>query len=379
MTKIVPFFDLGALVAHNKKQILTAFESVVDSGVFIGGSAVTQFEDDFALYLGSPFFKGVGNGLDAIRIGLEALGVGPGDEVVVPGFTFYATWLAVVQTGATPVFADVLESTGNLDPEQFEACITEKTKAVIVVHLFGNPAQIVEISAIAQAHNIFLIEDCAQAHGAEVAGSKVGTFGEIGAFSFYPTKNLGALGDAGGIAIKDSEIADLVTSKRSYGQGRTKYDHIDLGWNSRLDPIQAAFLTQNLINLDKWNNRRREIATFYLSQFEAKHEQVIGFSNPSVSVWHHFVFRTQSRNETAQLASSMGVTTDIHYPYAANCIFPMLEIIRVRQPNFSLVQSNMLAKNVLSFPIGPWMTDIQVEQVGNVLNVISKKSSQNRT
>ena len=374
MTEVVPFFDLGALVARNKKEILTAFEGVVDSGIFIGGSAVTQFEDDFSNYLKSPFFKGVGNGLDAIRIGLEALGVGPGDEVVVPGFSFYATWLAVVQAGATPVFADVDETTGNLDPQHFEACVTSKTKAVIVVHLFGNPAQILEISAIAQANNMYVIEDCAQAHGAEIAGLKVGTIGEIGAFSFYPTKNLGALGDAGGIATKESRVADLVTSKRSYGQGQTKYDHIDLGWNSRLDPIQAAFLINNLLHLDEWNTRRREIASYYLSQFEAKQEQVIGFSDPAVSVWHHFVLRTQNRNETAQLASSVGVTTDIHYPYAADRLSPMLDIIAHRQPTYSLENANELANKVLSFPIGPWMTDNQVEQVGIALKAISKQS-----
>lgn len=371
MSDSVPFFDLGALVTRNKQKLVNAFESVIDSGMFIGGPKVSDFESQFAAYLGADFFCGVGNGLDAIRIGLEALGIGPGDEIIVPGFTFYATWLAVAQTGATPMFADVEPDSANLDVNTFKELITQRTKAVIVVHLFGNPANIEAISEIAKEHKLFVIEDCAQAHGAEVDGRKVGTFGDFGAFSFYPTKNLGALGDAGGIATSDSNLNNISRSRRSYGQGQTKYDHVDLGWNSRLDPVQAAFLSTHLPHLDEWNGRRREIAKYYLGQMGALQDRVIGSKNPEKSVWHHFVLRASDRDKAQNIASEGGVQTDIHYPYSAEMLIPLKSIMRQSQPVIALHNSNELAGSVLSFPIGPWMSDLQVEQVGSALKQIS--------
>jgi dTDP-4-amino-4,6-dideoxygalactose transaminase len=371
MSESVPFFDLGALVAQKKQELVCAFESVIDSGMFIGGPKVSEFESQFANYLDVEFFIGVGNGLDAIRIGLEALGIGPGDEVIVPGFTFYATWLAVAQTGATPIFADVETDSANLDVNTFKELITQRTKAVIVVHLFGNPADIESICEIAKENKLFVVEDCAQAHGAEVDGQKVGTFGDIGAFSFYPTKNLGALGDAGGIATSDSNLNNVSRSKRSYGQGQTKYDHVDLGWNSRLDPVQAAFLSSHLPYLDEWNGRRREIAKYYLGQMGSLQERVIGSKLPEKSVWHHFVLRAGDRGKAANIASECGVQTDIHYPYSAEMLIPMKSFIQKSQPVNALHNSNELARSVLSFPIGPWMSDLQVEQVGLALKQIS--------
>lgn len=371
MSDSVPFFDLGALVTRNKQKLVNAFESVIDSGMFIGGPKVSDFESQFAAYLGADFFCGVGNGLDAIRIGLEALGIGPGDEVIVPGFTFYATWLAVAQTGAIPVFADVEADSANLGVNSFKELISRRTKAVIVVHLFGNPADIKAICEIAREHKLFVVEDCAQAHGAEVDGRKVGTFGDIGAFSFYPTKNLGALGDAGGIATSDSNLNIISRSKRSYGQGKTKYDHVDLGWNSRLDPVQAAFLSTHLPQLDEWNGRRREIANYYLGQMGSLKDRVIGSKNPEKSVWHHFVLRANDRDKAQNLAAECGVQTDIHYPYSAEMLIPMKSIMQQSQPMIALRNSNELACSVLSFPIGPWMSDLQVERVGVALNQIS--------
>lgn len=370
MTETVPFFDLQSLVHQNKYQLMNSIESVIDGGQYIGGAAVSSFEKDFASYLGADHFVGVGNGLDAIRLALEVLEIGQGDEVIVPSFSFYATWLAVLQVGATPVFADVEIESANLDCERVVPLITSKTKAVIVVHLFGRPANIVQLSEIADNYGIHLIEDCAQSHGAEVDGKKIGTFGTIGAFSFYPTKNLGALGDAGGLSVSDPKLAEKLESRRSYGQGKTKYEHIDTGWNTRLDPIQAVVLTANLSRLDKWNELRVDIASKYLSALTNK-----GFGNfapqhVTESVWHHFVLSSQSREVTRAIFEQQGVKTDIHYPYSASSLGPLAPYVR-NQLNQEFMNAEKLSKEVFSLPIGPWMNDDQISKVCRVLSNLS--------
>lgn len=368
----VPFFDLGADVSGRSTEILSAFSGVLASGQFIGGPVVEKFESEFAQFNGAQFCAGVGNGLDAIRLILEALGIGSGDEVIVPNFTFYATWLAVMQVGARPVFVDVLLDSASINPELLEQKISPHTKAILVVHLFGIPAQMSEIGRIAERHGIPIVEDCAQAHGAKYKGRFVGTFGIAGAFSFYPTKNLGALGDAGGVVTDSEHLYNFVKSRRSYGYGATKYDHVDFGWNSRLDPLQAAVLIQNLERLESSNARRRQIAGIYLDSLGTKSASVLG-ADSSESVWHHFVIRSKDRAWLRAYLSSNGVGSDIHYPYFDQ-VTPAVRdyIARLEKvPGVVLEESvgRDLARSVVSLPMGPWMSD---EQVAHVSGVISK-------
>lgn len=373
MSNPVPFFDLGTLIRSHESEILTELSSVIDSGVYIGGQAVAQFENSFSRFLGSNHFLGVGNGLDALRLSLEVIGVGAGDEVIVPSFTYYATWLAVIQVGATPIFADVEASSANIDPSQLADLVTARTKAIIVVHLYGRPAKIKEISELAHNHGIDVIEDCAQSHGATLDNQKVGTFGTLGAFSFYPTKNLGALGDAGGIATDDDEFAELILSRRSYGRGKTKYDHIRTGWNSRLDPIQAKVLSVHLKKLDDWNTRRRFIAETYLKALEGVPESTLAPATSNESVWHHFVVQSAHREALIRELAARGVTTDIHYPYAASSLGPLSRYV-LRQDKHQFQNAEKLASTVLSLPMGPWMNEAQIYQVaGSLADIATSK------
>jgi dTDP-4-amino-4,6-dideoxygalactose transaminase len=362
----VPFFDLAAYVGPRRHRILDSVAEVLDGGQFIGGVFVERFEEQFASYVGRRHCVALGNGLDALRIGLEAAGVGSGDEVIVPGFTFYATWLAVLQTGARPVAVDVGEGDAAMDISLVTGAITSRTKAIIPVHLFGIPADMPEIMAIARAHGLFVLEDAAQAHGASVGGRSAGAHGDAAAFSFYPTKNLGALGDAGALVTDDARIAQIARSRRSYGQGNTKYDHVDTGWNSRMDPIQARLLSDELIELDKGNERRHEIAGVYLAALADRDRAAIGPGPHRRSVWHHFVLRSEQRAELRDYLAANGIGTDIHYPYAFDTLAPT----RVASEGTigALPVSEALSASVVSLPIGPWMTDAQVARVAAVLS-----------
>ena len=369
---LVPFYDLSAEVSGKSSEILGAFKSVLDSGQFIGGAVVEQFESEFASFNGVQFCAGVGNGLDAIRLILEALDIGPGDEVIVPNFTFYATWLAVMQVGARPVFVDVLADSAGLNPVLIEERISSRTKAILVVHLYGIPAQMSAIMEIAQRHRLQVVEDCAQAHGANVNGKLVGSFGIAGAFSFYPTKNLGALGDAGAIITDSEEILNFVKSRRSYGYGASKYEHVDFGWNSRLDPLQAAVLSQKLHRLEESNGRRRQIAEKYLDALGSRSEKVVG-ERASNSVWHHFVIKANRRESLRSFLHDRGVSTDIHYPYFNQDTPAVVNYLSQfhEETNLPMATVGMgLSANVVSLPIGPWMSDSQVVYVSQVLSEI---------
>lgn len=367
----VPFFDLKSLVQSETTEILNVIKSVLEDGQYIGGKYVSEFENQFASYLGVKEFIGVGNGLDAIRLLLEAHGIGPGDEVIVPAFTYYATWLAVTQTGATLVPVDVEIDTALLDPELIESSISSKTKAILVVNLYGIPASLLEIQQIAKKHNLIVIEDCAQSHGAISNAGMTGAKTDGGAFSFYPTKNLGALGDAGGISTNDEHFANVIRSRRSYGQGASKYDHIDTGWNSRLDPIQAVILSQHLAKLDEWTERRKSIANTYIEALgEPVDSLLVGNKVRQNSVWHHFVLKLENRETWQQYFSNQGIMTDVHYPYFINevkALKPWLKESRVDFPN-----SIQLARTVTSFPMGPWMNDSQIETVAEKLSEFSR-------
>lgn len=345
---------------------MRAFEETLDSGWFIGGPAVEEFEADFAQYVGVEHCVALGNGLDAIRIGLEAAGVRAGDEVIVPGFTFYATWLAVLQVGATPVPVDVDEN-GSIDVAATEAAVSARTRAVLPVHLFGIPADMVTLAALAQRHGLLLIEDGAQAHGAWSAGRRVGAIGDVGAFSFYPTKNLGALGDAGALTTNAYDIAEIARRRRSYGQGASKYDHVDTGWNSRMDPIQARVLRDGLRALDAGNERRRVIASAYRDALGDAAGALIGGTDIAGSVWHHCVVRVTDRERFVATMTDAGIGSDIHYPY----YFGSVPALRERLTDVpELPRSRMLAASVVSLPNGTWLDDDDLGRVCDVLRSI---------
>lgn len=371
MTEIVPFFDLGQAIRPERESLHRALDEVIDSGYFIGGALTSRFETEFAAFVGADHCVGTGNGLDAMRLILEAYDIGAGDEVIVPAFTFYATWLGVTQTGATPVPVEVLASSANIDVSDIERAVTPRTKAIIAVHLYGQAADLRAVRAVADAHGLVLVEDAAQSHGAMSTAGMTGAAGDAAAFSFYPTKNLGALGDAGAVTTSDPEIARRVMSRRSYGQGTSKYDHVDTGWNSRLDPLQAAFLSLHLANLDACTARRRYIASSYLRALGPERASaVVGPSDVLGSVWHHFVLRAKDRFDLQAFLSERGVTTDIHYPYSVHQLAPM----RALMSNDALMRpfavAEALSRQVTSLPMGPWMNDAQVAQVAAALHEI---------
>ncbi len=375
---IVPFFDLGRTIKSEAKELHEALDRVVDSGFFIGGPSVERFEHEFASYVGANHCIGVANGLDAIRLILEAYEIGPGDEVIVPAFTYYATWLAVIQTGANLVPVDVIENTANIDPTLVEGAISSKTKAIIAVHLFGQGADMFPLVEIAHKYKILLFEDAAQGHGAETTAGRVGSCSNAAAFSFYPTKNLGALGDGGAITTNDPAIAARLVSRRSYGQGKTKYEHVDTGWNSRLDPLQAEFLSIHLTKLDNWNQKRRQIAASYIDALgENRLGSVIGPHSPKESVWHHFILRSGDRHTLRKYFSKRGITTDIHYPYFINELEPLTQHLSsykgdelLKKAEDILPAAQSLGSEVVSLPIGPWMSDHEIMQVCSALSEI---------
>lgn len=355
----IPFYDLKPAGNERRRSLHDVLDEVLDGGYFVGGAPVADFEQRFANYLGVRECVGVGNGLDAMRIGMEGLGIGPDDEVIVPGFTFFATWLAITQVGATPVPVDVDLNTASLDVAATIAAITAKTRAIIVVHLYGIPADLAALRQVADEAGISLIEDAAQSHGAKSAELLTGSVGDFAAFSFYPTKNLGALGDGGAIVTNSMELATSARSRRSYGQGLSKYEHVDTGWNSRLDSIQAAFLSEDLPNLDARNQRRRSIASAYLDALGSGAEGVIGGDHFLESVWHQFVVRVSDRDRVRQHFNQHGVSTDIHYPYHFNDVEPLKRY----WSSSVLPNSKMLSRQVLSFPISPWLAESEVAQV----------------
>lgn len=370
----VPFFDLGSFVREQKPAVMAAIERVIDSGIYIGGEEVQRFEEEFAASVGSKYCVAVGNGLDAIRLLLEAHDIGPGDEVIVPGFTFYATWLAVLQVGANPIAVDVNLEDASIDVTKISDAITTKTKAILVVHLFGISADMKAINGIAKSHNLLVFEDCAQAHNGKTNAGPVGSSSDGGAFSFYPTKNLGALGDAGAITLNDSVVLQKLRSRRSYGVGSNKYEHVDTGWNTRLDPIQAAILSTLLPGLQEVTERRVQIAEQYASVIADPNNQLVRTSRIDENVFHHFVVRARSRSDFQRAMHDQNVMTDIHYPYFFNALQPIrskyAEIGAVLSP---LPNSKRLADEVVSLPIGPWMTTSQISLVINALSKIAKR------
>ena len=350
----VPFLNLKAAHAGQQDQIEAALLRVARSGSFVLGEELEAFEADFAAFVQSPHCVGVANGLDALRLGLAAAGIGVGDEVIVPANTYIATWLAVSQCGATPVPVEPLEATYNIDPAAVEAAVTPRTRAILPVHLYGQPADMDALNAIAKKHDLFVLEDAAQAHGARYKSRRIGSTGTA-TWSFYPSKNLGALGDGGALTTDNAEIASQVDLLRNYGS-RVKYENEVKGLNSRLDPIQAAVLSVKLQQLDAATLRRQEIARTYSAAFAAA-----GLTAPMVPewadpVWHLYVLRHTDRSGLQKRLAEAGIGTVIHYPIPPH-LQPAYADAGYKLGSFPL--SERLPNEVLSLPMCPAQTPEQ--------------------
>lgn len=355
----VPFLDLKQITAATREELIAAAARVIDSGWFILGEEVGRFERAFAAYCDTCRCVGVANGLDALTLGLRAMGIGPGDEVIVPANTYIATWLAVSHIGAVPVPVEPDEQTYNLHPMLIEGAVTDRTRAVLPVHLYGQPADLDPIRAVAARHGLQVLEDGAQAQGARYRGNRLGEGGSIVAWSFYPGKNLGALGDGGAVTCADADLADRVATFRNYGS-RIKYHNEVIGYNSRLDEMQAAFLQVKLARLDAENARRRVIAERYLTGM-----QNVGLTLPFVPewaepVWHLFVVRHPDRDAFARRLAKERIGTVIHYPVPPH-LQPAYASLDHKAGAFPI--SEAIHREVISLPIGPNLSEDQVEQV----------------
>lgn len=356
----VSFLDLKALHGGLAENLHQAMDRVLQSGTYIMGNEVSGFEREFANYCEVSECISVGNGLDALHLILRACDIGPGDEVIVPSNTFIATWLAVSYAGATPVPVEPDSATYNLDPARVEAAITERTRAIIAVHLYGQPADMEAINAVADRHGLLVFEDAAQAHGARCRGKRVGGLSRAAAFSFYPGKNLGALGDGGAVTTNDSQLADKVRILRNYGS-RIKYHNEVKGFNTRLDELQAAFLREKLKSLDQWNAKRRAIAEIYRSELRGVSDIVLPFvPDWAEHVWHLFVLRSRRREDYLGQLEADGIGTSIHYPIPPH-LQPAYREMKFKDGDFLVAES--LAKEVFSIPIGPTLDHDGVSEV----------------
>jgi len=359
----VPFLDLAALHATVQEELDAAWRKVMARSQFILGDEVAAFEDEFATYCEAQHCIGVGNGLDAITLILRALGIGPGDEVIVPSMTFIATWLAVSETGATPVPAEPTEGLFNIDPAAVEARVTARTRAILPVHLYGQPAAMEPLARVARRYGLALIEDAAQAHGARHRGRRVGSLGTAAAFSFYPGKNLGALGDGGAVVTSDAALADKIRRLRNYGSTR-KYRHEDRGVNSRLDELQAAFLRVKLRHLDPWNAARKASAERYFAALAGRDLQLPRVDDAVDPVWHLFAVCSDRRDALRAHLAARGVDTVIHYP-----VPPHLQgaYRGLGWAEGSLPVAERLSREVLSLPMGPTLDTEQLAAVAGAI------------
>ena len=346
----VPFLDLMPAYVELKEELDQAYARVMASGSYILGPELEAFEQEFAQYCGAKYCLGVGNGLDALHLILQGYGIGTGDEVIVPAHTYIATWLAVSHAGAMPVPVEPDEGTYNIDPHLIEASINRRTKAIVAVHLYGQPADTDPINAVAKKHGLKVIEDAAQAHGARYKGRRVGGLGDAAGFSFYPVKNMGSFGDGGAVVTQDSALAERVRMLRNYGS-RTKYEHEVMGFNSRLDELQAAFLRVKLRTLDAWNAKRAASAGLYLEQLPTRHDLTLPYvsmgSDPS---WHLFVVRSPDRDSLRERLADAGIGTLIHYPIPPHLSHAYANQ-RWKRGDFAITER--MAHEVLSLPIGP--------------------------
>lgn len=355
----VPFLDLGAAYRELQTDLESAILASLRNGWYIGGRDVEAFESDFANFTETQHCVGVANGLDALHLALLALGVGAGDEVIVPSNTYIATWLAVSQTGAIPVPVEPAESTYNIDPSRIEEAITPRTKAILPVHLYGQPADLDPILILAHRHGLYVLEDAAQAHGARYKGRRIGGHGDVVTWSFYPGKNLGALGDAGAVTTNDEKIADRVRVLRNYGS-RVKYVNEVKGFNSRLDPVQASALRVKLKYLDEWNTRRVAVAKRYAEGLAGAGLVLPYVPECAEPAWHLFVVQHSKRDAIQRMLQDVGIGTLIHYPIPPHLQHAYMDL-GFTKSQFPIAES--MANRVLSLPIGPQLSDANVESV----------------
>lgn len=346
------FLDVHFTYDSLRKEMDGAYHRVMDSGMYIGGGACAEFEDAFAAYCGVKHCIGVGNGLDALALSLRARGIGPGDEVIVPANTFIATWLAVAQVGADIVPVDADPRTMNIDLQATIAAITPNTKAIMPVHLYGAPTPLANLLEIADAQGIFVIEDSAQAVGATEGNKRTGALGHAAGFSFYPGKNLGALGDGGAVVTDDADLAAQIRRLGNYGS-EIKYQHDIAGGNSRLDPLQAAFLTEKLKKLDEWTLRRQEIAAVYDTKLAGLAELTLPYiPEGTTSAWHLYVVRHPRRDALSAALAAQGVPTALHYPVPNHLSGAFKDSLG----HLSFPVTEEICRTCLSLPIGPHLS-----------------------
>ncbi len=365
---MIPFLDMKSVYAELKVELDAAYARVMESGWFVLGKEVEAFEAEYAAFCGTTHCVGLGNGLEALELVLRAWDLGPGDEVIVPSNTYIATWLAVTAVGATVVPVEPTPAGPNIDPDRLAAAITPRTRAIMPVHLYGEPADVEAIMTLAGRHDVKVIEDVAQAQGARVRGRRTGALGHAGAHSFFPSKNIGAFGDGGAVTTDDAALAERLRVLRNYGS-RVKYVNLERGYNSRLDELQAAFLCAKLPKLDDWNERRRVLAARYDDRLAG----IPGLGLPRAPqwaepVWHLYVVRVLGgKNRRAELIAALdkaGIGSLIHYP-----IPPHLQqaYADLRLPKGSFPLAETLAETVLSLPMGPHMKPEAVDEVAAVI------------
>ncbi len=360
----VPFLDLGAAYRELEAEINAAVHRVLQSGQYILGPEVEAFESEWAAFCKADHCVGVGNGLDALTLSLRALDIGPGDEVIVPSHTFIATWLAVAAVGATLVPVEPDPRTCNLDPQRLADAITPRTRAIVPVHLYGAPADLSPMLQIARDHDIRIIEDAAQAHGAQYHGAPIGAHGDLVCWSFYPGKNLGALGDGGAVTTRHARLAERLRELRNYGSS-VKYLHEHVGVNSRLDPLQAAALRVKLRHLDAWNERREQCARRYDHALQDLGLQLQHVLHDTRSSRHLYVIRTERRDALQTGLAARGVQTLIHYPIPPHRQGAFAPLGWTAQ---AFPIANAIAESVLSLPIGPHLSDAHIDQVITALH-----------
>jgi len=363
---MIPLVDLKAQYRRIKPEIDAAVQRVLDNTAFILGAEVQQFEDAFAAYAHAQHALGVASGTDALLLAMQALGLGAGDEVITTPHTFIATIEPMIQLGIKPVFVDIDSRTYNIDPEQIEAAITPRTKAIAPVHLYGQPADMTAIAAIAERHKLHILEDAAQAHGAEWDGRRIGSWGAVTGFSFYPGKNLGAAGDAGGIITDDASLAETMRLLLNHGS-ETKYRHTMVGYNARMDGLQAAVLGVKLAHIEQWTEERRANAAVYDELLAQTPEIVTPYADPrGRHVYHLYVVQVPGdRQRTFDFLRESGIGAGIHYPIPCH-LQPALAHLGYKEGDFP--HTEHAARQIISLPMFPELTQEQMEQVAETLH-----------
>ncbi|MBW4682217.1 MAG: DegT/DnrJ/EryC1/StrS family aminotransferase [Microcoleus vaginatus WJT46-NPBG5] len=365
---MIPLVDLKAQYVSIRSEIDGAMQAVLEQTAFIGGAELQQFEAEFAAYCGAKACVGVGNGTDALYLALRVLGIGPGDEVITVAHTFIATAEAISLTGAKPVFVDIREDTMLMNPDALEAAITPRTRAVIVVHLYGQPCEMDRIVEIARHHNLKVVEDAAQAHGAYWQGQRVGTLGDVACFSFYPGKNLGAYGDGGAVVSQDEDLIHRIRRLANHGR-LEKYTHEIEGVNSRLDGLQASILRIKLRHLDQWNAARQRHAAHYLEALGGSGVKLPTVHPKAESVWHLFVIRVSEREHLQARLKEQGIATGIHYPLPLHQQ-PAYKYLGISEG--TLPVSEKVASEIVSLPMYAELTEEQVDTVIKAVTTLTK-------